>query len=46
MKVKVKLVGGKVGRGRKEPSSSPSIGHQALDLPSFSFSFSLKGKLG
>jgi hypothetical protein len=30
----------------KEPSLSPSIGHQALDLPSPSFSFSLKGRLG
>jgi hypothetical protein len=28
------------------PSPSPSIGHQALDLPSPTFSFSLKGGLG
>jgi len=42
----VKLLGGKVGKGGKEPSPSPSIGHQALDLPSPSFSFSLKGGFG
>jgi len=45
----VKLLGGKVGRGRKEPSISPSIGHQAENLflllplatkqKTFSFSF-------
>jgi hypothetical protein len=35
-----------VGRGGKKPSLSPSIGHQALDLPSPPFSFSLKGGLG
>jgi hypothetical protein len=37
---------GKSGKGRKEASFPPSIGHQALDLPSPSFSFSLKGGLG
>jgi len=42
----VKLLGGKVGKSRKEPSPSPSIGHQALDLLSPSFSFSLKDGLG
>ncbi len=30
----------------KEPSPSPSIAHQTLDLPSPSFFFSLKGGLG
>jgi hypothetical protein len=69
LKVLVKLVGGKVGKGekdfsftfhwppRKEPSPSPSIGHQAKNLflhlplatkqPSLSpsFPFSLKGGL-
>ncbi len=35
-----------IGHQVGEPSPSPSIDHQALDLPSFSFSFSLKGKLG
>jgi hypothetical protein len=39
----MKLFGGKMGRGRKEPSPSLYIGHQGLDLPSPSFSFSLKG---
>ncbi len=28
----MKLLGGKVGRGRKEPSSFPSIGHQTKNL--------------
>jgi len=35
-----------VGIGSKEPSPSPSIGHQALGLPSLSFSFPLKGEFG
>jgi hypothetical protein len=34
------------GKRRKGVFPSPSIGHQALDLPPPPFSFSLKGRLG
>jgi hypothetical protein len=40
-----KFVGGKVERGEKVFFPSHSIGHQALDLPSTPFSFSLKSAL-
>jgi hypothetical protein len=40
------FVGGKVEKGENVFFPSHSIGHQALDLPSPPFSFSLKGRLG
>jgi hypothetical protein len=36
----------KLGTFHWPPSMELSIGHQALDPPSLSFSFSLKGELG
>ncbi len=42
----MKLFGGEMEKGRKKPFPSPSIGHQALDLSSPSFSFFSKGGFG
>jgi len=52
LKVEVKFVGGKVGSGEKvfflhlplATKLEHSIGHQALDIPSPPFFFSLKGR--